>query len=540
MLRSLVIKELQSLVEPILGPDFALESPKDASLAHFALPVFAAAKTLKKAPAAIAADLAQSLQEQNIKAFSSISALNGYVNLRLSSSFLGTLIKEHKLDLSLKELIAPKASLPPKRAQSFFLEYVSANPTGPLHIGHARGAVFGDSFLRLANYLGHETQAEYYINDAGKQMALLKTSLEIAIDELQGAIISYPENYYRGEYLEELAKEAIAQDIAKADFANFAKDKVLELIKSSLKNASVRIDTWASELAFNKKLDTTLNELKAADATYVKDGKLLIKSTLKGDDEDRVLVRENKEPTYVANDIVYHVDKLRRAHKHEDFININIWGADHHGYIARMKAALSFLGFGPEKLEVILMQMVALLKDGEPFKMSKRKGQVLLFDDVLELLGADAFRYVFLSKKNDTHLEFDLSTLSKKDASNPVFYINYAYARINQLRAKSALSDEDIAKAPLSALSSEELDLLVEAMRFDDMASDALTARALHRICDYAKNLAASFHKYYAASPIIGSAIEAAQLKLCAVVALYLAKSMYLIGIKPLRKMEQD
>lgn len=528
-MRNIVYKELKK----ILDCDFVLENPKDKNLAHFATPLaFSLAKELKQAPMAIAQELADKFQ--NNTCFEKVEAVNGYLNFRLSKAFLNTLATkalEQPNDFAKGEM----------RQESFLLEYVSANPTGPLHIGHARGAIFGDTLARVARHLGYKFDTEYYVNDAGNQIHLLGLSLLLAVKELLNEKVAYPQEYYKGEYIKDLAKEALTQfekdfftEKNLAVLAAWAKDKMLVLIKHDLAQAKIHINSYVNESSYYKDLDSTLQELNANKASYEKEGKIWLASSKLGDEKDRVILREDARATYLAADIVYHKDKMSRNYNK----CINIWGADHHGYILRMKAAMQFLGFKPDKLEIILSQMVSLLKDGEPYKMSKRAGNFILMSEIIEELGSDSLRFLFVSKKCDTHLEFDISELKKQDSSNPVFYINYAHARIHQVFAKAQKNTIDILKADCDSLNDEGVNLLFEALNLSSVLSDAFEARALQKIPDYLKNLAANFHKFYNENKVLGHQNETALLKLFAVVALSIKTAFALMGIEAKNKMQ--
>lgn len=350
-------QQIYDEIHKILARDFVLESPKDKNLAHFACPLaFTLAKELKCSPVQIAQQLADKFKAHSC--FQAVEAVNGYVNFKLSKSFLNA--------LATKALQNPNdfGKDEPKKMK-FLLEFVSANPTGPLHIGHARGAIFGDTLVRLGRHLGYCFDTEYYINDAGKQIKLLGLSVLLAVRRhyLKEEVI-YPDEYYKGEYIVDLAK--LAFDEFKPDFFNeanlsklalWAKDKMLEVIKQDLQKAGVWIENFVSETSYYAQLNTILNSLKQNGAVYEKEGKIWLASSLKGDEKDRVIVNEKNEHSYLAADIVYHADKMKRNYDK----CINIWGADHHGYIARVKAALQFLGFDSSKLEIILAQMVLSL-----------------------------------------------------------------------------------------------------------------------------------------------------------------------------------
>jgi len=527
-----VKSEILDEIRALLGRDVVLEKPKDKNLAHYASPLaFSLAKELKKAPKMIAEDFAQKLNSANFSA----SALNGYINLRLSGEFLN-----HIATAALKN--QENFAKGKKRETKTMIEYVSANPTGPLHIGHVRGAVYGDTLARVGRHLGHEILTEYYINDAGNQIDLLGISIIlVGKEKILGQTVEYPESYYKGDYIEDLAREAAKEfgnEIFKDEnlemLANWGKEKMLRLIKSNLSDAGISIENWVSEKSLYDKLGATIEKLKANGGIYESDGKLWIKSSDLGDEKDRVVVRDDGRPTYLAGDIVYHNDKFERGFDHY----INIWGADHHGYIARVKSSIHFLGYDENKLEVILAQMVSLLKDGEAYKMSKRAGNFILMSDVVNEIGSDALRFIFISKKPDTALEFDVDELKVQDNSNPIFYINYAFARVNQVFAKAEKRLNDVIDADLSRLNENAQNLLFEALILDEVLEDAFNSRNLQKIPDYLKSLAASFHKFYNENRVVGSSDEKELLKLFAVVAMTIKTALNLIGIDPKAKME--
>ena len=451
-----IVKEF---IEKKLEKSIVLEKPKDSSLGHFATPVaFSLAKELKKSPMILADELV--LKLENSELFEKIEAVKGFINFTLSKSFIEKLTNEA---LAKKDDFAKGEA----KTEKILLEYVSANPTGPLHIGHARGAVFGDTLYKVGKYLGYDITTEYYINDAGAQMQLLGVSVSLAArDFIFKEKVKYPESYYRGEYLVEIAeqiiekygKDIIYDESRFEEMAIFAKDIVMQIIIKDLGDLGINFQNFVSEKSLYSSWENTKSVLEKNGSLYTKDEKVYLNSTKFGDDSDRVVVRENGIPTYLAGDIIYHKNKFDR----EFDKYINIWGADHHGYITRVKAAIEFLGNDSSKLEVILSQMVQLLKGGQPYKMSKRAGNVILMSDITSEIGSDALRFIFLTKKSDTHLEFDIDMLKNQDSSNPIFYINYAHARINQVFVKSNLSFEDIKDESFEALNSEALNLVLE------------------------------------------------------------------------------
>lgn len=527
--------QVKKQIAKILENDFVLEKPKDKNLAHYATPyAFSLAKSLKKAPKVIAEELAENFK--NNEFFEAI-AINGYLNFKLKGNFLNDLA-----NLALKS-DRDFGSNQIQNSQKIYIEYISANPTGPLHIGHVRGAVYGDVMARIAKHIGHDVFSEYYINDAGNQIDLLGISLILRAKEiLFHEEVEYPEKYYRGEYLDEIAKIAFdkfGKDIFYdenriLELANFAKDEVLKIIKKDLKNVNIFIQSWASEKSFYNELEPTIKKLQNSGQMYEKDGSVYIASTKRNDDSDRVVIRSDGRPTYLAGDAVYHAHKF--AKNYDKYINI--WGADHHGYIARLKALIYFLGYDDEKLEIILMQMVSLLKDKKPFKMSKRAGTSILMSDVCNEIGSDALRYFFISKAPSSPLELDVDDLKKQDSSNPIFYINYAHARINQIFAKAGKNPQDVLNENLANLDENAKNLLFEALLLPEVLLDAFENRAFHKITDYLKALSASFHKFYNENKVVGTQFENELLKLFSVVALSIRVGLGLLGIKAKNKME--
>ena len=527
-------QRVSALLREKLGREVVLEKPRDRSFGHFATPIaFSLAKELRKSPMVIAEDIASSFGE--VKEFSSVESLKGYLNFRLSENFLA--------EYASWALENPSKFAKQEKQEKILLEFVSANPTGPLHIGHARGAVYGDTLYRLAKHLGYDITAEYYVNDAGNQIDLLGLSIQLyACEHILGKDVEYPESYYRGEYLDSLAKgaqerfgiEIFTDESRQKELAMWAKDKVMEIVVDSLAATNIHFDTFINESGLYEDWDRVMQ--KMGDNVYEKEGKLWIKSESKGDDHDRVVVRDDGRPTYLAGDIVYHNQKFERGYDHY----INIWGADHHGYIPRVKAAIDFLGYDSNKLEVLLAQMVSLLKDGEPYKMSKRAGNVILMSDIVEEIGSDALRFIFASKKSDTALEFDLAEFKKQDSSNPIFYIQYAHARIQTLLSKATVTKEDIANSNLKDLEENADTLLFDALLLPEVVEDAFNSRQVQKLPEYLKSLAASLHKFYYDVRMIGTEDEAKLLKLLLVVALSLKTGLSLMGIEAKDRMERE
>ena len=527
-------QRVSALLREKIGREVVLEKPRDRSFGHFATPIaFSLAKELRKSPMVIAEELASSFGDS--EEFSSVESVKGYLNFRLSESFLS--------EYASWALENPQEFAKGEKNEKILLEFVSANPTGPLHIGHARGAVYGDTLYRLAKHLGYDITAEYYVNDAGNQIDLLGLSIQLyAREHILKESVEYPESYYRGEYLEALSigaqekfgKEIFTDESRQKELAMWAKDKVMEIVVDTLANTNIHFDTFVNESSLYSDWDRVM--AKMGDGVYKKDEKMWIASESKGDDHDRVVVREDGRPTYLAGDIVYHNQKFERGYDHY----INIWGADHHGYIPRVNAAIEFLGYDSNKLEVLLSQMVSLLKDGEPYKMSKRAGNVILMSDIVDEIGSDALRFIFASKKSDTALEFDLAEFKKQDSSNPIFYIQYAHARIHTILSKSDLSRETIVASALKGLDENADSLLFDALLLPEVVEDAFSSRQVQKLPEYLKSLAAALHKFYYDVRIIGSEDEAKLLKLFVMVALSIKTGLSLMGIEAKEYMSKE
>jgi len=522
-------KLVKDYIEKVLEKELVLEKPRDISLGHFATPVaFSLAKEFRKSPMVIADELASKFADSEM--FEKVEAVKGFINFKLSNTFL----EKYSKDALISGINFGKEE---SKNESILLEYVSANPTGPLHIGHARGAILGDSLARVGTHLGYDISKEYYVNDAGAQMDMLGLSVSLAgRDFILNEEVEYPETYYRGDYLVDIAKKIyeihgsdIFHDETKfREMAVFAKDIVIDIITNDLKDVGIEFDTFVSEASlYDSWLDTKAVLLENG-SLYEKEDKLYLKSTLHGDDSDRVVVRENGIPTYLAGDIIYHKNKFDRGFDHY----INIWGADHHGYIKRVHAAIEFLGNDSKKLEIILSQMVQLLKGGEPYKMSKRAGNVILMSDISEEIGADTLRFIFLTKKSDTHLEFDLDMLKNQDSSNPIFYINYAYARINQVFKKAEKSFDDVLDVSYENLNQDGLNLVYESLLLPSVLEEAFAKRDMQKITDYLYSLASSVHRFYNEYKIVGNEDQDKYLKVLSLCALSIKVALNLLGIK--------
>ena len=364
------------------------------------------------------------------------------------------------------------------------VEYVSANPTGPLHIGHGRGAALGDSLTRILEKAGYDVEAEYYINDAGRQMLILGGSILYRARQIAGQDVAEPEDFYKGDYIADIARDVMAahpnlldmpEDEATEICKVFGKDIILEGIKEDLAAFGVRHDVWFSEksLVEDGKVDETFADLTASGMGFEADGAYWFKSTELGDDKDRVLRKSNGDTTYFASDIAYHDNKFKRGF---DLV-VDIWGADHHGYIPRMMAACEALG-KKGGLHVILVNLVSLLRDGEPIAMSTRAGQFETLKDVVDEVGSDAARFMFLSRKSDSKLDFDLELVKQKTMDNPVYYVQYAHARICSLNKKAAEAGKSAAKVSPDSLALLDTSYDMEILQHLDQYPDFVEAAA--------------------------------------------------------------
>ena len=425
------------------------------------------------------------------------------------------------------------------------VEYVSANPTGPLHVGHGRGAAYGSALVNLLRAAGYNVQSEYYINDAGNQMNNLAASVNARYLELLGKKAEIPENGYHGADIIDTARAIIEQDGDKylqmdekdrlEFFKNRAYEEKLKALKRDLENFNVTYDKWFSERTLHPEaIKKACETLKGNGNMYEKDGALWLKSTAYGDDKDRVVIRDNGVPTYLAADIAYHKNKYERQFKKL----INIWGADHHGYVARVKAAMAALGLDPNQLEILLLQMVSLFRNGELVKMSKRTGQAITLNELIEEVGTDAARYFFIMRSLDTQLDFDLDLAKSHSNENPVYYIQYANARIfsiyKQIAENGDVFDMTWKNTKWDKLKEErELALIKKMATYPEEIRKAAADRAPHRIAHFVYEMAGLFHAFYNNCHIIQSdkELEEARLALVTAVQITIANCLAVLGI---------
>ena len=389
------------------------------------------------------------------------------------------------------------------------MEFVSSNPTGPLHVGHGRGAAVGDSVANILRFCGYDVQKEYYINDSGRQINTLGKSVYLRYRELIGENIQFPQECYQGDYIRDYAKEIIElkgktlfdQEEEQSIFfcARFAAERIIEDIRKDLMDFGVEFDNWFSEQSLydTGKVNAVIEDFKEKNIIYEKDGALWFKTTNFGDEKDRVVVRKNGQTTYFASDIAYHMDKFERGFHRV----IDVWGADHHGYIPRVTGAIEASGHNRDQFSVILVQLVNLLREKEPVAMSTRAGEFVTLNEVVKEVGRDAARFIFLTRHYESPLDFDLELAKKKTNDNPVFYVQYVHARISSISRKSrerGLEELEWDEAAASMLKEhEEIDLIKAMARYPEVVKDSAKYMEPHRITFYLMDLASSFHAYY-------------------------------------------
>jgi arginyl-tRNA synthetase len=431
------------------------------------------------------------------------------------------------------------------------VEFVSANPTGPLHVGHGRGAAVGDSVANILSFCGYDVQREYYINDSGRQINTLGNSVYLRYLELFGEKIEFPTDCYQGDYIRETASEIKG---SKGDFflnepekeavmycARFAADRILEGIKDDLELFGVKFDRWYSEQSLfdSGKVESAINNLKDSDIIYEKDGAFWFRTSEYGDEKDRVVVRNNGLTTYFASDIAYHIDKFSRGFDRV----IDVWGADHHGYIERLTASIEASGRRRDQFHVILIQLVNLLRGGMPVAMSTRSGEFVTLRDVIKEVGTDAARFMFLTRHYESHLDFDLEVAKKKSNDNPVYYVQYVHARISSIIRKGqedGIDETGWDKETVSVLTaSEEIQILKILASYPEVVRASAELLEPHRITYFLMNLAAAFHSYYNKHRILSDNPAVTKGRLCLVLGInkVIRNGLKLLGVSAPEKM---
>ena len=541
------------------APAAALERPRDEANGDWASTVaMRSAKLAHSNPRAIAQAIIDHLPENALIESVEIAG-PGFINIRLTNKALQSVVSAVRT-----ERADYGRSVQPEGTPRINLEYVSANPTGPMHVGHGRWAALGDATARVLRHAGYDVYEEFYVNDHGVQMDVFGNSIVVRYQQALGVEVEMPEKCYGGGYVKDIAQEIIAADGDKwlsaapeerlVHFREYGYKRMLETVKETLEGFGTHFDTFFSERSLyvpgedgKTAVERAQDAFRAQGYLYEKDGALWFRSTDFGDDKDRVLIKENGEMTYFMSDCAYHYNKIQRGFGKL----IDIWGADHHGYVKRCEAMLEAWGY-KGALEVMLGQLVNLLRDGEPVRMSKRTGEMVSFQELIDEVGVDATRYLMLSRSSDQPIDFDIEVAKKQDASNPVYYVQYAHARICSILRKAAgeelaaralsgevSTDELVAtvvpeNVDLSVLADEsELALMRKMDDFGELIALAARDRAPFRLTHYAQELAATFHQFYTNCHVLGEApqLQDARLALCDATRTILALTLSLLGV---------
>jgi arginyl-tRNA synthetase len=544
-----LIKILEHSLNSLVIPDYPLieiEIPREEAFGDASTPLaMGLSRQLKKAPKKIAEDIINSIEDKSL--FKKIDIAGpGFINFTFADEYLQSSLQ--KLLLAEKSFLREDIG----KGKRVLVEFVSANPTGPLHIGHAKGAAVGNSLCNLLQELGFVVEREYYINDAGRQIKMLGLSLYARYQQLLGIDCEFPEDGYRGQYIDEEASallefsgdkyKGVPFESCEKELTGWAYKRMLDLIKRDLALFAVKdFTSWISEKQMHEKGEVirAIDDLRGRGYIYEKDKAVWFRSTDFGDDKDRVIIKSDGEYTYFASDIAYHKDKLDRGFD----IIIDIWGADHHGYVPRIESVMKAFGYDSSKFRVILVQMVNLLKHGEPFQMSKRAGNFVTLSEVVDLVGADNTKFIFLTRKSDSHLDFDIDVVTATSAENPVYYVQYAYARINSIlnnADEKSIRISSLTDINLSLLTNkEELSLIKKLLAYPIVLESSARAYEPHRITFYLQELAKMFHSYYHKHKVITDEIETtkARLALCLAIKTVMKDALSILGVTSPEKM---
>ncbi|PTJ62751.1 arginine--tRNA ligase [Mammaliicoccus sciuri] len=523
------------LVETV--PEIKIETPKDPANGDYSSNIaMVLTKLARKNPREIANQIVENLDTNKANVKKVDIAGPGFINFYLDQQYLTEIIKTA---LTKGETFGQTEE---RKNESIIVEYVSANPTGDLHIGHARNAAVGDTLSNVLSAAGYDVTREYYINDAGKQIENLAHSIEARYNQALGLDAELPEDGYYGKDIIAIGKDLAekhpeikdeAEEERIKTFRKLGLDYEMKKLKQDLTDFNIHFDNWFSETSLyeTNKISAVLDKMTELGYTYEQDGATWLKTTEFGDDKDRVLIKQDGTYTYFLPDIAYHYDKVERGF---DKL-INLFGADHHGYINRLKASLETFGVDSKRLEIQIMQMVRLLQDGVEVKMSKRTGNAITLRDIMDEVGIDAARYFLTMRSPDTHFDFDMELAKKESQDNPVYYAQYAHARISsiirQAEEKGITIDQNV---DLSLITHEKaFDLLKKIAEFEPTIVSAAESRSPHRITNFIQDLAAQFHKFYNAEKVLTDDAEKtkAHLALIEAARITLRNALALVGV---------
>ncbi len=489
------------------------------------------AKFLKKPPFVIAKELIDRLNEElaHDAAQPYVSAVKvegaGFINFYLSDTYF------YEYLAALMARGADALRLTVGGGKKVLIEFVSANPTGPLSVAHARQAVVGDALASIYAFAGFDVKREYYLNDEGNQINILGNSVRLRLAQLNGEQVEFPEDHYQGDYIVDMAKEIKEKGEAVADFPEYSGNYILEIIRKELDDFGVRFDCWYSQKSLREsgKIEETLGVLRQRGFVYDQDGAVWLRSTAFGDDKDRVVIKSDGSYTYLAPDIAYHREKFKRGY---EFL-INLWGPDHHGYINRLKAAVSALGYDALSVAIVIVQLATISRGGKPLHMSTRKGQYIMLREVLEEVGLDASRFFFVMRKTSSHLDFDLEVAKKQTAENPVYYCQYAHARIASIIRNSGVVLRDSGIEYPLLKEKEELALIKKLWQFQSVLLTCIATQDPFMVTVYLQELAETFHKFYDKHRVLGQeeALCKARLALIQATKTVLATGLELLGV---------
>ena len=528
---------LEDNAKNTLKEELYLELPKDSRFGDLSTNVaLRLASQLKKSPPQIAQELAvkiqEHLQKSNLKNYvKEVKVVGGFINFYLQEKYfyeyLANIIKKGKRAL--------KPNL--GRGRKVLLEFVSANPTGPLSVAHARQAAVGDALAKILSFLNFKIKKEYYLNDEGNQINILGNSVQLRLKELEGEKIEFPEDHYQGDYIYDIARSVQAKRGGVGDFSLYAAGYILKIIKEELRDFGVEFDCWYSQKSLRKsgKINEVLCFLEQKGLTYRQDGALWFKSTQFGDDKDRVVVKSDGSYTYLAPDIAYHREKYRRGFKWL----INLWGPDHHGYINRLAASVQALGQNADSLSVIIVQLATIFRGGQQVQMSTRRGQYITLREILDEVGLDAARFFFMMRRTDSHLDFDLEVAKKKTSENPVYYVQYAHARISSIISNSPVKFR-LRGLNLALLKEpEEITLIKKLWQLFFILEICLKTTDPYMLTVYLQELAETFHKFYDRHRVLGQEGQITQVRLALIEATrtVISAGLDLLGIKSPLKM---